>query len=76
MSTHLTPFHIAVQVRDIAEARSFYGELLGCAEGRNLLSQLSTRAFGGQQRLGSRNVARNSGRCRKQSRAKRFGERV
>jgi hypothetical protein len=31
----LTPFHIAVQVRDIAEARNFYGGLLGCPEGRS-----------------------------------------
>lgn len=31
----LTPFHIAIQVRDIAEARRFYGEVLGCAEGRS-----------------------------------------
>jgi len=30
----LTPFHIAVQVRDIPEARRFYGEVLGCSEGR------------------------------------------
>ena len=26
----LTPFHIAVQVRDIEEARRFYKGLLGC----------------------------------------------
>jgi uncharacterized protein len=31
----LTPFHIAVQVRDIAEARRFYKDVLGCAEGRS-----------------------------------------
>ena len=31
----LTPFHIAIQVRDIAEARRFYGSMLGCAEGRS-----------------------------------------
>ena len=31
----LTPFHIAVQVRDIAEARRFYKDILGCAEGRS-----------------------------------------
>lgn len=31
----LTPFHIAVQVRDIAEARQFYKQLLGCPEGRS-----------------------------------------
>jgi uncharacterized protein len=31
----LTPFHIAVQVRDIEEARRFYKDVLGCAEGRS-----------------------------------------
>jgi extradiol dioxygenase family protein len=31
----LTPFHIAVQVRDIDEARVFYKDVLGCAEGRS-----------------------------------------
>ncbi len=35
MTSGLTPFHIAVQVRDIAEARRFYGGLLGCKEGRS-----------------------------------------
>src|SRR5580698_6748707 len=35
MNTRLTPFHVAVQVRDIAEAREFYGGRLGCAEGRS-----------------------------------------
>lgn len=29
------PFHLAIKVRDIAEARSFYGGLLGCSEGRS-----------------------------------------
>ena len=28
-------FHLAFPVRDIAEARRFYGELLGCREGRS-----------------------------------------
>lgn len=28
-------FHLAFPVRDIAEARSFYGDLLGCREGRS-----------------------------------------
>jgi uncharacterized protein len=31
----LTPFHVALQVRDIAEARRFYGGVLGCPEGRS-----------------------------------------
>ncbi len=28
-------FHLAFPVRDLAEARAFYGALLGCAEGRS-----------------------------------------
>ena len=31
----LPPFHLAFTVRDLAEARRFYGELLGCPEGRS-----------------------------------------
>lgn len=30
----LTPFHVAVPVHDLAAARKFYREVLGCAEGR------------------------------------------
>jgi uncharacterized protein len=32
--SRLSPFHLAVQVRDIEEARSFYGGILGLNEGR------------------------------------------
>lgn len=31
----MRPFHLAFPVRDIPEARQFYGELLGCPEGRS-----------------------------------------
>ena len=31
----INPFHLAIKVRDLAEARVFYGGLLGCAEGRS-----------------------------------------
>lgn len=31
----VNPFHLAFQVRDIAEARRFYGTVLGCREGRS-----------------------------------------
>ena len=31
----INPFHLAIKVRDIAEARAFYGGLLGCSEGRS-----------------------------------------
>jgi hypothetical protein len=33
--SHKTLFHLAFPVRDLAEARSFYGGLLGCPEGRS-----------------------------------------
>ena len=29
------PFHVAVPVHDLAAARAFYGDLLGCPEGRS-----------------------------------------
>ncbi|MCH8501621.1 MAG: VOC family protein [Aliidiomarina sp.] len=31
----IPPFHLAIPVDDLAKARAFYGELLGCAEGRS-----------------------------------------
>jgi extradiol dioxygenase family protein len=31
----LTAFHIAFPVDDLPKARAFYGELLGCPEGRS-----------------------------------------
>jgi uncharacterized protein len=48
MATHLTPFHIAVQVRDIAEARRFYGALLGCSEGRSNTHWVDFNLYGHQ----------------------------
>lgn len=44
----LTPFHIAVPVRDIAEARAFYGGLLGCSEGRSTDSWVDFNLYGHQ----------------------------
>ena len=44
----LTPFHIAVQVRDIAEARSFYGKVLGCSEGRSSAQWVDFNLYGHQ----------------------------
>lgn len=34
-STTLPPFHLAFPVHDLAAARAFYGDLLGCPEGRS-----------------------------------------
>jgi len=44
----LTPFHVAIQVRDLAEARRFYGETLGCAEGRSAPEWVDFDMYGHQ----------------------------
>ena len=44
----LTPFHIAVQVRDIDEAREFYGVKMGLAEGRSTTHWIDFNMFGHQ----------------------------
>lgn len=33
-TTPINPFHLAFPVHDLAEARQFYGNILGCTEGR------------------------------------------
>jgi extradiol dioxygenase family protein len=42
------PFHLAFPVRDIGEARRFYGELLGCAEGRSAENWVDFDLYGHQ----------------------------
>jgi extradiol dioxygenase family protein len=44
----LTPFHVAIQVRDIEEARRFYGGILGCAEGRSAPEWVDFDLYGHQ----------------------------
>ena len=44
----LRPFHLAFPVRDIAEARRFYGELLGCREGRSAADWVDFDFYGHQ----------------------------
>jgi extradiol dioxygenase family protein len=44
----LTPFHIAFPVDDLAEARDFYGGLLGCPEGRSSDAWIDFDLFGHQ----------------------------
>lgn len=48
MTATLTPFHIAFPVRDLAEARRFYGELLGCPEGRSSETWIDFDLYGHQ----------------------------
>ena len=44
----LTPFHLAIQVRDIDEAREFYGKKLGLPEGRSSADWIDFDLFGHQ----------------------------
>ena len=44
----LRPFHIALIVDDIDEARHFYGDLLGCAEGRSDIDWVDFDLYGHQ----------------------------
>ena len=44
----LTPFHIAIQVMDIAESRNFYKNILGCTEGRSDVNWVDFDFFGHQ----------------------------
>lgn len=44
----LRPFHLAFPVRDIAEARAFYGDLLGCREGRSAAEWVDFDFYGHQ----------------------------
>ncbi len=41
-------FHLAFPVRDLAEARAFYGNLLGCKEGRSAAEWVDFDFFGHQ----------------------------
>ena len=44
----INPFHVALLVRDIAEARDFYGRTLGCAEGRSSSDWVDFSLYGHQ----------------------------
>ena len=44
----LPPFHLAFPVDDLAAARHFYGELLGCPEGRSAKEWIDFDLYGHQ----------------------------
>ena len=44
----MSPFHLAFPVHDIALARQFYGELLGCPEGRSADDWVDFNFYGHQ----------------------------
>lgn len=45
---NLSPFHLAIQVRDIVEARDFYGAKMGFAEGRSSAEWIDFNMYGHQ----------------------------
>jgi len=44
----LPPFHLAIPVHDLTTARHFYGEILGCSEGRSADTWVDFNFFGHQ----------------------------
>ncbi len=47
----MTIFHLAYHVTDLDEARAFYGDLLGCVEGRSTQTWVDYNFFGHQVSL-------------------------
>lgn len=46
--TAMPPFHLAFPVHDLAQARHFYGDLLGCPEGRSSPEWIDFNFYGHQ----------------------------
>ena len=44
----LSPFHLAIPVKDLSQSRQFYGELFGCPEGRSDTNWVDFDFFGHQ----------------------------
>jgi extradiol dioxygenase family protein len=44
----ITPFHLAIPVIDVSSSRKFYGEILGCPEGRSSDQWVDFNLFGHQ----------------------------
>ena len=42
------PFHLAIQVQDLNQAREFYGTILGCSEGRSAATWIDFNLYGHQ----------------------------
>lgn len=48
LQSTIPPFHLAFPVRDLTEARAFYGDLLGCPEGRSSPEWVDFNFYGHQ----------------------------
>lgn len=66
----MRPFHLAFPVHDLAAARAFYGNILGCEEGRSDAGWIDFNLFGHQI------VAHLSADCRPEVRRPVDGEDV
>ena len=44
----INPFHLAIQVHDLNQAREFYGSVLGCSEGRSAATWIDFNLYGHQ----------------------------
>ncbi len=42
------PFHLAIQVKDLSQSRHFYGDVLGCEEGRSSDHWVDLNLYGHQ----------------------------
>lgn len=47
-NSQIRPFHLAFPVRDLAEAREFYGNKMGCPEGRSSDQWIDFNLYGHQ----------------------------
>lgn len=45
---NVNPFHLAIRVADLGASRAFYGELLGCPEGRSADTWVDFNFYGHQ----------------------------
>ncbi len=48
MSDTISPFHLAIPVNDLAKAEHFYGEILGCQQGRSSSDWIDWNFYGHQ----------------------------
>ena len=48
MTSNLSPFHLAIPVHNIKACRTFYRDILGCAEGRSDINWVDFDFFGHQ----------------------------
>lgn len=56
----LRPFHLAVPVKDLQRARSFYGEVMKCPEGRSDEKWVDFNLFGHQLVIHKKDSSTNS----------------